>query len=274
MNVITLKDISLPEAAPYAKLTEAQLKTAGFCEGGLFIAESLNVIEAALGAEYGLYSMLTEEKHLESIEKRVGALIGSAPVYTAVPGELERLTGFRLSRGVLAAMKRKPLPSPGEIVTGASRIAVLEGVSDPENIGSIFRSAAALGMDAVLVSSNCCDPLHRRAARVSTGSVFRVPWAVLPCPAAERNCADIERLRGLGFYTAAMALRDDALSIDDARLRSVPRLALVLGAEGNGLAEATIARCDAAVKIPMRHGVDSLNVGCAAAVAFWELRSR
>ena len=271
MNTLRLENPFCAETEPYARLTEAQLKAPGE-GGGLFIAESLNVIEAALQAGYELCSVLTEEKRLLTIEERIGASIGASPVYTAAPEELEKLTGFRLSRGVLAAMKRRPLPSPEEVLSGASRIAVLEGVTDPENVGSIFRSAAALGMDALLVSSNCCDPLHRRAARVSMGGVFRIPWAVLPCLETDRGRADIERVRGLGFKTAAMALTGDPMGIDDKRLRVEKRVALVLGAEGSGLKSATIEACDMTVLIPMSNGVDSLNVGAAAAVAFWELR--
>lgn len=272
MNVIFESDLASPALLPYSGLTGAQLKAAG--GEGLFIAESLNVIAAALEAGHKPVSLLTGEKHISAIEEAIGGLLGGTPVYTAAPEALERLTGFKLTRGVLCAMKRTPLPDADEILKKARRIAVLEGVNDPENVGSIFRSAAALGMDAVLTASNCCDPLHRRAARVSMGAVFRIPRAVLPCREDDRNRLDIRQLKRAGFVTAAAALTDLAVPVNDKRLKSAEKLAVLLGAEGPGLKAATIAECDAAVKIPMAHGMDSLNVASASAVLFWELGIR
>ncbi len=273
MKVIRLESISSPGAAPYARLTEARLRQAGE-GGGLFIAESVNVIAAALEAGHEPVSFLAEEKRIPRLAEAFGALLPDTPVFTASPAVLEGVTGFALSRGVLCAMKRKPLPSPEEAVRGASRIAVLEGLVDPTNVGAIFRSAAALGMDAVLVSSSCCDPLHRRAARVSMGAVFKVPWAVLPCLASDNLSADLPRLRSLGFASAAMALRSDAIRVDDPRLLSEERLAVLIGSEGNGLTEATVSASDYRAIIPMSHGVESLNAAAASAVAFWVLGNR
>ncbi|MBO4563077.1 MAG: RNA methyltransferase [Clostridia bacterium] len=266
MELIHIENISCPEAAPYAELTGAQLRHAG--EGrGLFIAESLLVAAAAAEAGYRPVSFLAEEEKFRRIEEAFPDL--DAPVYTARPEALERLTGFRLSRGVLCAMERIPLPSPEEVLKCASRIAVLEGITDPTNVGAIFRSAAALGMDAVLVGSSCCEPLHRRAARVSMGAVFRIPWAVLGA-AGDGIGTDVGFLRERGFTTAAAALSPDAIPVTDPALRNATRLAVLLGSEGNGLAKETIAACDMTVTIPMAHGVDSLNVAAASAVLFWE----
>ena len=268
MKIVELKDLASPEAAPYSRLTEAQLKRAG--EGsGLFIAESINVIKAALEAGYRPVSLLTERKHLDKIEAELGALIGGTPVCTADGDELEKLAGYRLSRGVLCAMERRPLPAAEELLSGASRVAVLEGVTDPTNIGSVIRSAAALGMDAVLLGGNCCDPLHRRAARVSMGAVFRIPWAVIPCLAEDRNSIDLSPLRDNGFMTLAAALSEGAVCPDDERLLGAEKLAVMLGSEGTGLSERTVKAADIAVKLPMSHGMDSLNVAAAAAVLFW-----
>ena len=268
MRIVELKDIASPEAAPYSRLTEAQLKRAG--EGsGLFIAESINVIKAALEAGYRPVSLLTERKHIERIETELGAAVGEAPVYTSDEEELEKLAGYRLSRGVLCAMERRPLPEAEDILKTASRVAVLEGVTDPTNIGAIIRSAAALGMDAVLLGENCCDPLHRRAARVSMGAAFRIPWAVLPCLAACRNAIDLAPVCDNGFTTLAAALAEGAVCPDDGRLQCVDKLAVILGSEGAGLSERTVKAADIAVKLPMSHGMDSLNVAAAAAVLFW-----
>lgn len=272
MEIVEIKDIDSPEAAPYARLTEAQLKRAG--ENGTFIAESINVIRAALKAGCSPISILTERKHIERISDELGESLTGVPVYTANPAILAELTGFSLSRGVLSAMRRNPPLSVEAAVRNASRIAVLEGIVDPTNIGAIFRSAAALGMDAILVGSNCCDPLHRRAARVSMGAVFQIPWAVLPCLEESRNRIDVERLKALGFKTAAAALTDDSVSVEDVRLKELPALALILGTEGKGLCPETISACDYTVKIPMAHGVDSLNVAAASAVLFWELAGK
>ena len=274
MNVVEIESLDAPELHAYRVMTEAQLRHAG--EGaGRFIAESPNVIEAALEAGCVPVSFISERKHLKAVEALLAGYeegaFPSPPVFTADADVLEALTGFRLSRGVFCLMERPRLPEVEEAVGGARRIAVLEGVIDPTNIGAIFRSAAALGMDAVLVSTSCCDPLHRRAARVSMGSVFRVPWAVLPCLESDRKRADTERLRALGFTTAALALDKDAVPIDAPELRGAEKLALLLGNEGDGLERATVEACDHRVIIPMKHGVDSLNVAAAAAVAFYVL---
>ncbi|MBR5947564.1 MAG: RNA methyltransferase [Clostridia bacterium] len=273
MNIIEIKSISDQELLPYAHLTEAQLKRAGEGEG-LFIAESPNVAAAAIKAGYEPVSFLTERKLLSQTERSMAELCGDTPVFVCETEVFEGITGFHLSRGVLAAMKRKPLPEVGELVSGMERIAVMEGVSDASNIGSIFRSAAALGMDAVLASANCCDPLNRRAARVSMGTVFQIPWTVLPCMETAKNRADIALLQALGFKVAAMALDDNSVSVSNPALKNEKKLAVLLGAEGNGLDKETIKACDYTVKIPMFHGVDSLNVAAASAVAFWEISGK
>ena len=273
MILIELKDLLGEPAAPYAQLTRAQLARVG--EGhGLFIAESIPVIRSALSAGYRPVSVLTERKHLCAVEEGLGELLGAAPVYTADPEKLEELTGYRLSRGVLCAMERKPLPSPESITEGARRIAVLEGISDPTNIGAIMRSAAGLGMDAVLLASNCCDPLHRRAARVSMGAVFRVPWTIIPCRESSRNAVDLDAVRRMGFKTAAAALKESSLSADSQELKAIGKLALLIGAEGPGLDPETISSADHTVMIPMYNGVDSLNAAAASAVLFWEIAGK
>jgi len=273
MNIIEIKSIENEALAPYARLTEAQLKRAGEGEG-LFIAESPNVAAAAIKAGYEPVSFLTEKKLLAQTERSMAELCGETPVFVCETEVFEGITGFHLSRGVLAAMKRKALPEVKQLVSGAERIAVMEGVSDASNIGSIFRSAAALGMDAVLVSANCCDPLNRRAARVSMGTVFQIPWTVLPCMETAKNRADISILQKRGFKVAAMALSDNSVSVSDAALKNEKKLAVLLGAEGPGLDKETIKACDYTVKIPMFHGVDSLNVASASAVAFWEMSGK
>lgn len=273
LNIIEVKMISDEALAPYAKLTEAQLRRAGEGEG-LFIAESPNVALAAMEAGYEPVSILTEAGLLRQTEASLGGIIGETPVFVADTAVFEGITGFHLSRGMLAAMKRKALPEVRELVSGMERIAVMEGVSDASNIGSIFRSAAALGMDAVLVGANCCDPLNRRAARVSMGTVFQIPWTVLPCMETAKNRADISVLQALGFKVAAMALDDNSVSVSDAALKNEKKLAVLLGAEGPGLDKETIKACDYTVKIPMFHGVDSLNVASASAVAFWEMSGK
>lgn len=274
MDIIFLDSLSDPRAEVFAGLTEARLRTA--CGGeGLFIAESVPVIGAALESGFVPEAFLCGERHIPKLlrcaEKYGSARIKDAPVFTSREETISALTGYRLHRGILAAFRRKPLAAPEEILAGASRAAVLENVTDAENVGAVFRSAAALGMDAVLVSPSCCDPLHRRAARVSMGAVFRVPWAVLPCPEANANAVDTAILRRLGFRTAALALRDDSIGICSRALAECDKLAMILGAEGNGLTDETIDSADFRVKIPMKHGMDSLNVAAAAAVAFWEL---
>ena len=271
METVYLTDLDRPEAAPFARLTRAELKRAGSGEG-LFIAESANVIAAALEAGYRAVSFLTEPKKVDPLKALFGGST-DAPILTAAPELLEELTGYRVSRGALCAMERKPLPSPEDVLKGAKRAAVLEGLIDPANVGAIFRSAAALGMDAVLVTESCCEPLHRRAARVSMGAVFRVPWAVLPCK-KDGLSADLAPLKREGFYTAALALSEGAVGIDEAGLDGKERLALMIGSEGDGLREATTADCDSSVTIPMAHGMDSLNAAAAAAVVFYAVSRR
>ena len=261
-NIISINDLSAPELDVYARLSEKQLLCREHPEQGLFIAESPNVICRALDAGCVPCSFLVEDQHVETQARDLIARCGDIPVYTAPFDVLTRLTGFKLTRGMLCAMRRPPLSRAEEICRGARRAAVLENVMNPTNVGAIFRSAAALGMDAVLLTEGCCDPLYRRAIRVSMGTVFQVPWAWIE---------DVSVLGGLGFKTAAMALTGDPLSLRDPRLAREDRLAIVLGTEGDGLAPATIARCDYTVRIPMAHGVDSLNVAAASAVAFWQL---
>ena len=271
MPVIEIKDLTMPALLPYAGLTQAQLRSRRHPEQAMFIAESPKVISAALDSGCRPVSFLMDRKHIQGQGAALLERCGDVPVYTADGAVLEQLTGFALTRGILCAMRRPELPTPEEICGKASRIAVLEGIVDPTNVGAIFRSAAALGMDAVLVTPTCCDPLHRRAARVSMGTVFQVPWTYLGDKAADWPERGIDRLRAMGFQTAALALRESALSIEDPRLK-VDKLAILLGTEGDGLAEDTVAKCDWPVIIPMSHGVDSLNVAAASAVAFWQLR--
>lgn len=269
-NIITLTSLDAPELDVYARLMQAQLRNRLEPEKGLFIAESPKVIGTALDTGLEPVSFLMEQRHITGDAASLLARFPDVPVYTAERELLARLTGYTLTRGVLCAMRRPAPKSPTEVIAGAKRIAVLEGVVDATNIGAIFRSAAALGMDAVLLSPTCCDPLTRRAVRVSMGTVFQLPWATFDTWPA----GGMEILRGAGFATCAMALRDDSLALGDERLNSLPKLAIVLGAEGDGLANGTIAACDYTVRIPMAHGVDSLNVAAASAVAFWELRAK
>jgi tRNA G18 (ribose-2'-O)-methylase SpoU len=273
-NIIEITDLARPELDVFARLTEAQLRNRLEPEKGIFIAESPKVIEVALNAGCEPVSFLMERRHLAGDAQGILARCGAVPVYTGESELLAGLTGFRLTRGVLCAMRRPQQPTPEALCAGASRVAVLEGIVDATNIGAIFRSAAALHMDAVLLTPTCCDPLNRRAVRVSMGTVFQVPWARLGSEAAEWPQQGLARLKKLGFHTAAMALSDTAVSIEDARLAAEPKLAIVLGTEGDGLAHETIAACDDTVRIPMSHGVDSLNVAAASAVAFWQLRAR
>ena len=273
-NIIEITDIAAPELDVFTRLTEAQLRNHLEAEKGIFIAESPKVITRALDAGCEPLSLLMERKHIDGQGRDIIARCGDIPVYTANREVLADLTGYALTRGVLCAMRRPPLPSVEELCAGARRVAVLEGIVDSTNIGAIFRSAAALRMDAVLVTPTCSDPLYRRAVRVSMGTVFQVPWTRIGDQPADWPEAGLERLRALGFKTAAMALRDDSVSIEDPRLAAEERLAIVLGTEGDGLAKHTIAGCDYTVRIPMAHGVDSLNVAAASAVAFWELRAR
>ncbi len=314
-QMIEITDFDAPELDVYARLTENQLINRHEPEKGMFIAESPKVIERALDAGYMPVSILTEKRHIEGEGQKILARCGEIPVYTAEFDVLTKLTGFQLTRGMLCAMYRQPLPSVRSVCKGAKRIAVLENVVNPTNVGAIFRSAAALGMDAVLLTTGCSNPLYRRAIRVSMGTVFQVSWTYLgeetkpetvrnpdpeeekelgtgiernpdpeeekePGTGIERNSEPEEKadsgnwqkqLHELGFHTVAMALKEDSLSIDDPKLMNEDKLAIVLGTEGDGLAPETIAACDDTVCIPMAHGVDSLNVAAASAVAFWQL---
>ena len=270
-NIIEINDFSAPELDVYARLTEAQLLNRHEPEKGLFIAESPKVIERALDAGCVPVSLLLERKHIEGEAKEIIARIGNIPIYTADFEVLTQLTGFQLTRGALCAMLRPQLPSVESVCAGARRIAVLENIMNPTNVGAIFRSAAALNIDAVLLTSACSNPLYRRAIRVSMGTVFQIPWTYLNRDFSKAPQSDIHLLHELGFKTAAMALSDNAVNIDDTQLMSEEKLAIVLGTEGDGLAPATIADCDDTVCIPMSHGVDSLNVAAASAVAFWQL---
>lgn len=270
-RIIPITDFMAPELDVYARLSENQLYHLYEPDAGIFIAESPNVIERALNAGYEPLSFLAETKKLSGDVQRILIRCEHTPVYTAEFELLTRLTGFALTRGLLCAMRRKPLPTLEAVCAGARRIAVMERVMNPTNVGAIFRSAAALGMDAVLLTPGCSDPLYRRAARVSMGTVFQIPWTFLD----EKICSWPEEgqknLRKLEFRTAAMALKQDSVSVDHPALMAEERLAIVLGTEGDGLSEKTIADCDYTVMIPMAHGVDSLNVAAASSVAFWEL---
>mgnify|MGYP001164489320 CR=1 FL=1 len=274
-NIIEIHDFSDPALDVYARLTENQLLNRADPDNALFVAESPLVIGRALDAGCEPVSFLMERQHTQGKGREILArCCQDIPVYTADESVLTQLTGFHLTRGMLCAMRRPKLQSVEDVCRDARRVVVLENVMNPTNIGAIFRSAAALGMDAVLLSPSCCDPLCRRAVRVSMGTVFQVPWATLGDSSADWPEAGMARLHALGFKTAAMALDSRAVSIDDPALRAEPRLAIVLGTEGDGLARTTIAHCDYTVMIPMQHGVDSLNVAAAGAVAFWELRAR
>ena len=269
-DIIRITDFYAHELVAYAHLTERELIHPQKGDG-VFIAESPNVIHRALDAGFEPLSLLMEEKHAEGQAREVIARCGDVPVYVSGLDVLTQLTGFALTRGVLCAMRRKPLPEAEEICRGARRIAVLENVMNPTNVGAIFRSAAALNMDAVLLTPGCCDPLYRRSVRVSMGTVFQIPWAYIGEHADSWPGEGMARLRAMGFRTAAMALREDSVPVDDPRLAREERLALILGTEGDGLASSTIASCDYVVRIPMSHQVDSLNVAAASAVAFWQL---
>ena len=273
-NIIEITHLSDPRLDVFARLTEGQLRNRLEPEKGIFIAESPKVIHRALDAGYVPLSLLMGRKHLTGQGAPVLDRCPEVPVYTADDQVLTALTGYPLTRGVLCAMRRRPLPAVEELCAAARRVAVLEGIVDPTNVGAIFRSAAALGMDAVLVTPTCCDPLYRRAVRVSMGTVFQIPWTVIGDRPADWPGSGLARLRALGFRTAAMALSDDSVPMDDPRLCAEARLAVVLGTEGDGLARRTIAECDYTVRIPMERGVDSLNVAAASAVAFYQLRVR
>ena len=273
-DIIEITDFSSPALDVFARLTEAQLRSRVEAEKGVFIAESPKVIGRALDAGYEPLSLLMERRQIEGQGRDIIARCGQVPVYTAERGLLAKLTGYPLTRGVLCAMRRPRLPGVEELCAGARRVAVLEGIVDSTNIGAIFRSAAALSIDAVLVTPSCSDPLYRRAVRVSMGTVFQVPWTRIGNEASDWPRQGIQCLRQMGFKTAAMALSDNAVSIEDPVLCGEKKLAIVLGTEGDGLAPCTIAGCDYTVRIPMAHDVDSLNVAAASAVAFWQLRAR
>lgn len=273
-NIIEITDFNAPELDIYARLSEGQLLNRHEPHKGIFIAESPKVVERALDSGYEPISLLLERKHIDTQASDIIKRIGDVPVYTAEFDVLTQLTGFNLTRGVLCAMKRRPLPTVEEVCASAHRITILENVMNPTNAGAIFRSAAALGIDAVLLTSACSNPLYRRAIRVSMGTVFQIPWTFLANESSDSTEVDISVLKKLGFKTAAMALNDNSVRIDNPKLMSEDKLAILLGTEGDGLADSTIAGCDYTVKIPMAHGVDSLNVAAASAVAFWQLGIR
>lgn len=273
-NIIEINDFNAPELDVYARLTENQLLNRHEPEKGMFIAESPKVIERALDAGCIPVSLLLEKKHIEGQAKDIIERCGNIPVYTAEFDLLTKLTGFELTRGALCAMYRPQLPSIEDVCNNAKRIAILENVMNPTNVGAIFRSAAALNMDAVLLTSACSNPLYRRAIRVSMGTVFQIPWTFIGNKSEDWAAEGINKLHGLGFKTAAMALCEESVSIDDQDLMSEDKLAIILGTEGDGLATSTIADCDYTVCIPMSHGVDSLNVAAASAVAFWQLGNK
>ena len=263
MNLIEVESLDHPALAPYARLTEAQLRNRLNESAGLFIAESPKVIDVALRAGYEPTSLLTERRHIGGdAADIIGRCPAEMPVLTGSRELLEQLTGYRLTRGVLCAMRRRPMPSVAEVCRGAHRIALIDSVTDTTNIGAIFRSAAALGVDAVVLTPTTCDPLNRRSVRVSMGSVFLVPW----------TWGTADQLRAQGFKTAALALTDRSIPIDSPELAAEPRLAMILGTEGDGLSAEAISGADYTVRIPMAHGVDSLNVAAASAVAFWQLK--
>lgn len=274
-NMIEITDFDAPELDVYARLTEAQLLNKDHPEDGLFIAESPKVISRALDGGYEPVSVLVEKRQVLEDAETIAVLgkCGNVPVYTAEFEVLTKLTGFKLTRGMLCAMKRRRLPGLQEICNGCDRIAVLENVMNPTNVGAIFRSAAALHMDAVILTGGCSNPLYRRASRVSMGTVFQIPWTFVDNSVIWPE-EGMKILRELGFKMAAMALKEDSASIDDPELMKEDKLAVILGTEGDGLAPETIADCDYTVMIPMSHGVDSLNVAAASAVAFWQLGKR
>lgn len=266
-NIIEITDFLAPELDVYARLSEVQLLNREFPEKGMFIAESPKVIERALDAGYEPVSCLMEKRHIEGEGKQILARIKDVPIFCAEFDVLTQLTGFKLTRGMLCAMKRKPLLKVEEICKNKSRIVILDKVMNPTNVGAIIRSAAALGMDAVILTAGCSDPLYRRAARVSMGTVFQIDWTFL-------NNDSLNEIKDLGFKTVAMALKDNSLSISDPLLMNENKLAIIMGTEGDGLSDKTISDCDFTVKIPMYHGVDSLNVAAASAVAFYQLGNK
>lgn len=273
-NIIRIDDFSTPALDVYARLTGAQLRNKLEPEEGIFIAESPTVIEVALNSGCKPISLLTEERLINDQVKGIIERVGDIPVYTASREILKEITGFELTRGALAAMKRPKPRQLEELLSNARRVAVFEGITDSTNIGALFRSAAAFEIDAVLVTPTCCDPLSRRAIRVSMGTVFQVPWGAIGEKKEDWPTPGVNFLRSHGFKTVAMALSDDSVSIDDESLLSEERLAIILGTEGDGLSKSTIAASDYTAKIPMAHGVDSLNVAAAGAVAFYQLTRR
>lgn len=274
MPVIHINSLDNAELKPYVSLTEAQLRNRLDEDNGLFIAESPKVIRVAIKAGYSPLSMLCEERHISGDAAFIVEAFPEINVFTGSRELLARLTGYKLTRGVLCAMQRKPLPGVARICEGASRLAIIDGVVDTTNIGAIFRSAAALGIDGILLTPTSCDPLNRRAIRVSMGTVFQVPWTWLRVATSDKSSLSkpFEALHEHGFKTVAMALSDDSVPIDDPALAAENRLAIVLGTEGDGLSHKVITSCDYVARIPMAHGVDSLNVAAASAVAFWQLR--
>lgn len=266
MAIINITSLEQSGVEVFGTLTEAQLRNRLEPSKGIFIAESPKVIDVALRAGYEPLSLLCEQRHIDGDAAGIIARCGDIPVYTGERSLLAQLTGYVLTRGVLCAMRRRLLPSVEQVCAGAKRVVVIDGVTDTTNIGAIFRSAAALGIDAVLLTPTSCDPLNRRAVRVSMGSVFLVPWTWLEAP--------VNSLNSLGFKTVAMALTDNSIPLDSSQLAAEPRLALVMGTEGDGLPKETIEQTDYVVRIPMSHSVDSLNVAAASAVAFWELRAK
>ncbi len=266
MNIVNISSLTHPGVEIFSSLTEAQLRNRTDERKGVFIAESPKVIRVALDAGYEPIAMLCEQKHVTGDAADIIRCCGDIPIYTGARELLAQLTGYVLTRGVLCAMRRRQQPEVGDVCRNAKRIVVIDGVVDTTNIGAIFRSAAALGIDGVLLTRNSCDPLNRRAIRVSMGSVFLVPWTWIDSP--------INKLKELGFKTAAMALTDKSVTLDNPYLAAEPRLAIIMGTEGDGLPHETITEADYVVRIPMAHNVDSLNVAAAAAVAFWELRER
>ena len=272
-RIVEVRDLDLPELAVYARLTETQLRNRLDPEMGVFIGETAKVIHLALDAGYAPVSLLMDRRKLEGQGRAILEKCGDVPVYVGERELLSELTGYTLTRGLLCAFRRPAPKTPEEVCAGARRVAVLEDITDSTNVGALFRSAAALGMDALLLSPACCDPLCRRSVRVSMGTVLLLPWARLGAGPEDWPGPGLDRLRGLGFTLAALALREDSLSIADPRLGKTEKLALLLGTEGDGLRGETIDLCDDTVRIPMRRGVDSLNVAAAGAVAFWQLRA-
>ena len=273
-HIVPLADLSAPQLSPYVGLTHAQLRSRRDPQQGILIAESTNVISSALAAGCQPLSLLMEQRQLNTLPQDFLDRFGAVPIYTAPSEMLSQLTGYELTRGILCAMRRPSLPSAQELCRTARRLVVLEHITDATNVGAIIRSAAALGMDGVLVTPSCCDPFYRRSLRVSMGTVFQIPWAWTGEDSSQWPQPGLSQLKALGFQTVAMALNHRSIPIDHPALAQADKLAIILGSEGNGLTEQTIAACDYVAQIPMCHGVDSLNVAPAGAVIFWQLRAR